>query len=309
MSSGHRPGDPGGMRKRLLFTIALGAALAIIAAGTATSVTVGELQVDAPTDQVLPACSNLSDDDGDGAVDLGDPGCSSPLDSDEYNAPEPPPSTGGGSGSSGGGSGSSGGGTTTTAPGTTTTTAPKSGSELKGAGRREGDLRRPAQAGEGDEGAREGGAPEDLPARAPKPGRLPRQDQPRAHDRLLRPRPDRGPEPGDRLVRDPALPAFDLSVLRDRVRDPLAGARLDQQDRDRLRDEPERLLRRGDGLDAVHPLDLGRLRDRRERGRDQGPLQPARCDLRRRPLPPRRRRRRGPPDRDLRLQPRRLVRR
>ena len=66
------------MRKRLLLTIALGAALAIIAAGTATSVTVDGLQVDAPTDQVLPACSNLSDDDGDGATDLGDPGCSEP---------------------------------------------------------------------------------------------------------------------------------------------------------------------------------------------------------------------------------------
>ena len=32
-----------------------------------------------------PACSNLADDDGDGAVDMGDPGCSGPLDGDESN--------------------------------------------------------------------------------------------------------------------------------------------------------------------------------------------------------------------------------
>ena len=42
----------------------------------------------------------------------------------------------------------------------------------------------------------------------------------------------------------------------------LAG---DQQDRDRLRHQPERLLRRRRGLDAVHPLDLGGLRGRRQR--------------------------------------------
>ena len=36
---------------------------------------------------VLPACSNSADDDGDGAVDLQDPGCSSSADSDEYNPP------------------------------------------------------------------------------------------------------------------------------------------------------------------------------------------------------------------------------
>ena len=76
----------------------------------------------------------------------------------------------------------------------------------------------------------------------------------------LRPRSDRRPEPRHRLVRDPALPAADLPVLRDRVRDPLAGARLYQQDRDRVRHQPEHLIRRRDGLDAVHPLDLGCLR-------------------------------------------------
>ena len=39
---------------------------------------------------LLPGCANLGDDDGDGAVDLADPGCSGPLDGDEYNAPPAP---------------------------------------------------------------------------------------------------------------------------------------------------------------------------------------------------------------------------
>jgi hypothetical protein len=38
-----------------------------------------------------PACSNGVDDDGDGLVDMADPGCSSTSDTDEYNAPPPPP--------------------------------------------------------------------------------------------------------------------------------------------------------------------------------------------------------------------------
>ena len=94
------------MTRKLLVTIALGAALAIVAAGTATSLTVGvgDLQVDVPTQGVLPACSDLADDDGDGLVDLADPGCSGLLDTDEYNAP----SSGGSGGDSGGGGGGSG---------------------------------------------------------------------------------------------------------------------------------------------------------------------------------------------------------
>jgi hypothetical protein len=105
------------MTRKLLVIIALGAALAIIGAGTATSITVGGVQVNSPTDGVLPQCANLNDDDGDGLVDLGDPGCSGPLDTDEYNAP-----TSGGSGSSGGGTTTSGGGSgSSTTTGTTTT--------------------------------------------------------------------------------------------------------------------------------------------------------------------------------------------
>ena len=92
------------MTKKLLVTIALGGALAIIAAGSATSsltTTSADVQVEVPSTtttsgatttsggggSVLPPCSNLSDDDGDGLVDLSDPGCSSPLDDSEYNAP------------------------------------------------------------------------------------------------------------------------------------------------------------------------------------------------------------------------------
>ena len=86
------------MTRKLLLIIALGVTLAIIAAGTAASITVGGVQVNSPTDGVLPACANLNDDDGDGLVDLADPGCSGPLDTSEYNAPT--------SGGSGGASGS-----------------------------------------------------------------------------------------------------------------------------------------------------------------------------------------------------------
>ena len=68
----------------------------------------------------------------------------------------------------------------------------------------------------------------------------------------------------------PPVPAADLPGLRNPVRDPLGGARLDQPDRDRLRHQPQRLHRRRAGLDAVHPLDLGGVRGRRQQRRPQG---------------------------------------
>ena len=101
---------------------------------------------------------------------------------------------------------------------------------------------------------------------------------------------DRRPQLRHRPVLDPAVPAADLPGLRNPVRDPLGGARLDQPDRDRLRHQPERLHRRRARLDAVHALDLGDVRRRRQRRRAQGPLQPGRRDLRRGPLPEGRRR-------------------
>ena len=68
-------------------------------------------------------------------------------------------------------------------------------------------------------------------------------------------------------------------------------------------------LRRRDGLDAVHPVELEALRRRRQRRRQEGPLQPGRRDLRGRALPQGGGRRAGSAQGDLRLQPRRLVRR
>jgi Transglycosylase SLT domain len=103
------------MTRKVLVTIALGAALAIIAAGTATSLTVGTTQVTSPTDGALPQCSNVSDDDGDGLVDLADPGCSGPLDTSEYNAPT--------SGGTTGSTTTTGGGTTSSTTTTTPTTS------------------------------------------------------------------------------------------------------------------------------------------------------------------------------------------
>ena len=117
------------MRKKLLLITALGGSLAIIAAGSASSLQVGtdDLTVTVPGTgggNILPQCADLSDNDGDGAVDLADPGCSGPLDTDEYNAP-----TDGSGGSGGSGGTTTGGGTTTTTPGTTTgtTTTPGKG--------------------------------------------------------------------------------------------------------------------------------------------------------------------------------------
>src|SRR5690349_15426129 len=98
------------MRKKLLVIIALGSALAIVAAGSASSLSVGAGDLTATVPGTGGTqCSDLADNDHDGLVDLADPGCSSPADDDEYNAP-----LGGGGGSGGSGSG------TTTSGGTTT---------------------------------------------------------------------------------------------------------------------------------------------------------------------------------------------
>ena len=110
-------------------------------------------------------------------------------------------------------------------------------------------------------------------------------------------------------VPHPAVPAADLPGRRHAVRDPLGGPRGDQRDRDRLRPQPERVVRRRARLDAVHPVVVALIWSGREPRRREGPLQPRRRDLRRRPLPEGGRRRERPASRDLRLQPRRLVRR
>jgi hypothetical protein len=97
------------MTRKFLLTIALGAALAVAASGTAVSVDVAGVNVQVPgAGAPLPACSDLADNDGDGLIDLQDPGCSSPVDGDEYNPPAPPPPTGGGGSDGGGGAGTPG---------------------------------------------------------------------------------------------------------------------------------------------------------------------------------------------------------
>ena len=63
------------------------------------------------------------------------------------------------------------------------------------------------------------------------------------------------------------IPIFLLPIYQaagHRVRRALGGARRDQRDRDRLRPQPERLVRRRAGLDAVHAGDLEDVRDRRQ---------------------------------------------
>ena len=89
-----------GMRNRLVISLALGVLVAVFAAGVVGAQSTAKgVSVDLPggstvsTDQVLPACSNLRDDDGDGLVDLGDAGCSNPLDGDETNAAPPTTTT------------------------------------------------------------------------------------------------------------------------------------------------------------------------------------------------------------------------
>ena len=139
--------------------------------------------------------------------------------------------------------------------------------------------------------------------------RHPDARQPDLLARAARRGPDRRPELLHRQVPDPAVPAPALPGRRHRVRRALGGPGGDQRDRDRLRPQPQRLLRGRARVDAVHARDVEAVRRRRQQGRPEGPVQPGRRDLRHRPLPQGRRRRAGPAQGDLRLQPRRLVRR
>ena len=273
------------MTKKLLLTIALGDALAVIAAGTATSVTVdlGNGAGQVPTGGALPACADLTDNDGDGADRPRRPGLQRPARHRRVQrrpapAPDParrPPAAARGAGAP----------RHRPAPGQGHAQAR---ARSKGRAPGGGIFGRSPQGRQGRSKAEREKIEEPAD---PQPRRLPHQRNPGPHHRPVRPGPDRRPQLRHRPVRDPALPAADLPGLRHRVRDPLAGARLDQPDRDRLRDQPQRLLRRRDGLDAVHPSSLAGLRNRRQRRRPQGSVQPRRRDLRRRPLPQGRRRR------------------
>ena len=119
------------MRRNFLLTLGLAILGLVVVAATAGAgggsvIGVGESGVeinipdggDLPEVDVLPQCSNLTDDDGDGVKDLSDPDCSGPLDSTESGSAgvpttpsEPTPSQPGGGGQGGGGdNGGSGGG-------------------------------------------------------------------------------------------------------------------------------------------------------------------------------------------------------
>jgi hypothetical protein len=140
------------MTRKLLVIIALGATLAIIATGTAISgtVSVGDVQVDVPgTETVLPQCSNLADDDGDGLQDLSDPGCSGPLDTSEYNAPTSTPGSGGSGGSGSTTTTGGGGGSTTTTAGGSGGTGGKAGSKKTTGSKTPGLFGKQAKKGQG----------------------------------------------------------------------------------------------------------------------------------------------------------------
>ena len=123
------------------------------------------------------------------------------------------------------------------------------------------------------------------------PDGAPTARQPDTDTRPPRSRAGRRSELRHQQVPHPAVPASDLPGRRHAVRHPLGGPRGDQRDRDRLRPQPERVLRRRARVDAVHPVVVARIRNRREQRRREGPVQPRRRDLRRRPLPEGRRRR------------------
>jgi murein DD-endopeptidase MepM/ murein hydrolase activator NlpD len=96
------------IKKKLLLAAGLGLLLALLAAGSALSQTGDTTSTTGTTTTAPPSqCSDGIDNDGDGLIDMADPGCTSPADNSE--APDP---TSGGAG-----------GTTTTTP-TDTQTAP-----------------------------------------------------------------------------------------------------------------------------------------------------------------------------------------
>jgi murein DD-endopeptidase MepM/ murein hydrolase activator NlpD len=175
------------MTRKLLLVIGLavlGAALAAgsAGAGSGSVVGVGEggVQIDIPDGgnlaevQVLPQCSNQTDDDGDGVTDLSDPDCTGPLDATESGSsgvPEPPtttpePPTGGGSGGSGSDGGNTGGDTggDTTTPGGVVGPV---GDEGRGTGTVE-DIEKPGRNRDGDRDTGGARAPEE-----PNPDRNP----------------------------------------------------------------------------------------------------------------------------------------
>src|SRR3954451_8596405 len=126
------------MRQKLALLLGLMVLAASVMLGVGAA---GAKQVNVPgvgsVDVPLPVCANGADDDGDGLIDLADPGCTSSVATSEYNAPvpvpEPVPATPepttptGPTGTTGGGgsapSGGKGGSTTNSGIGGDSTTA------------------------------------------------------------------------------------------------------------------------------------------------------------------------------------------
>ena len=312
------------MRNRLVISLALGVLVAVLAAGVSAGKGVS---VDLPggssvdTDQVLPACSNLRDDDGDGLVDLGDSGCSSPVDGDESNPappttttpttppttttpprPRPPPPIP-----------TTGDGTTSTTEDTTSSSGkddprdlPGTKDPFSGKGDKGDEKSFSVQDDEGDDKSDD----ESIPTpEIRRPDGTPTKANPTVTIGGTGAAPIGVPNP---VIEQFSIPPFLLPIYQacgTQYGIPVGGARLDQPDRDGVRNQPQRLDRRRAGLDAVHARDLGDVRSRRQQRRPQGPVQSGRRDLRRGPLPQGGRRRAGSLPGDLRLQPRRLVRR
>ena len=85
--------------------------------------------------------------------------------------------------------------------------------------------------------------------------------------------------PGCAELRDPEVPGADLPVADLSgggypVRRSLGGVGRDQRDRDRLWPQPQRVLRRRAGVDAVHPFVVEDVWGRCEQGRQEGSVQP-----------------------------------
>ena len=218
-----------------------------------------------------PACANGLDDDGDGLVDLADPDCTSPDRHQRGDRPRratPPRHPGARPRSAA---------PARPAPHSPARSGVKQGTTIDGGeadGERGGvthnersrrlqrrrQLRRRRQGPERDRRRRPAAGRRRRRRLPVRRRRLPDHRQPDDDDRALRPGPDRRPQLRHRLLRDPALPAADLPGLRNRIRDPLGGAGLDQQNRDRVRHQPQRLQRRRRRLDAVPALELGNVR-------------------------------------------------
>ena len=240
------------MRRNFLLAIALAVTGALIVVGSAGARTDlldtgnGGVEINLPEGEdlppmgSLPECANLRDDDDDGSTDLADPDCGDPLDNSEADStappdddplpdpdPEPDPDPGPGTGPGTGDPGTGGGG------GGNGSTGGGNGSDNGGNG----------QDGTGGSGGDKPDDPMEKPTDR-NPDGSPTDTNPSLTIADFGPAPIGVP---NFVIDQFAIPPFLLPIYQacgTAVRDPLAGARLDQPDRDRLRHQPQRLHRR-----------------------------------------------------------------